>query len=367
MAADIQSVIGARNLIGLIQGVVSGVPADVMPPAFLSANRSVEGATGEYTRVEGTRKTARLVQYGAPSVKRGLQGISEVPIKLLHTFEHQHHTAATLLNLQAEDSPAKQARGKQTIARQVKEFGTLFRNLRVSAVYSAFAKGAIYFDGDGNLLPSSSGAMTTVNFQVPAGNQSQLNVFGSGDVLNANWDTAATDLHAQMRALHKAARKLTGYPLRYAFYGENIPGYIYANTTAQAFITGVPSLSEQAAKATIPNGLFGFNWVPVDEAFFVDKDDAYQDWFGADQIVFTPAPSPDWYEFVEGSYLIPRSLNLTKDASAALGQVEEVTGAFSYATLEDDPTGIKHLAGDTFLPIVKVPDAIFNATVPTGS
>jgi len=35
----------------------------------------------------------------------------------------------------------------------------------------------------------------------------------------------------QIGKLKKAARKLTGYPLKYAFYGENVPDYINANTT----------------------------------------------------------------------------------------------------------------------------------------
>jgi hypothetical protein len=36
---------------------------------------------------------------------------------------------------------------------------------------------------------------------------------------------------------------------------------------------------------------------------------------------------------------------------------------FSYAQVTSDPVTVKHVAGDTFLPVLKVPKAIFIATV----
>lgn len=363
MAKTIDQVLAARNLCGLIQGVVTGVPADALPPSFLTPNKTVEGNRGSYTKVEGTRKTARIIQYGSPSQKRGLAGISEQAVTLLHTFEHQNHDPTVLQNLLSEDSEVKQVMGKQSIARQVSEFGALFKNLRVSAVYSAMAQGAIYFDGDGNLLPTSSGAKVTVDFAVPAGNQDQLDVFGTGAIISASWATAATLIGAQIRALKVAALKKTGYPLVHAFYGSSIPDYLYANTQISAMIAGSPRLSEAAANGDIPQGLCGLQWHPVNAAFYDDYTDTIRDWFASDKVVFTPDPSPDWYEFIEGTYPVPNGLGVSSDALAALANVTATAGAFSYATITDDPVGIKHLAGDTFLPVIKVPGAIFIADV----
>jgi len=42
-----------------------------------------------------------------------------------------------------------------------------------------------------------------------------------------------------------------------------------------------------------------------------------------------------------------------------LGNVMEVYGQFSYATVTRNPVGLEHAARDTFLPLIKVPDAIF--------
>lgn len=363
MAKTIEQVLAARNLCGLIRGVVTGVPSDILPPSFLTPNKTVEGNHGTYTQVNGTRKTARIVQYGSPSQKRGLAGISEKAVTLLHTFEHQHHNPLVLQNLLSEDSEVKQTMGKQTVARQVSEFGALFKNLRISAVYSALAQGAIYFDADGNLLPTASGATVTVDYGVPAGNKAQLDVFGSGAIISASWATAGTLIGNQIRALKKAARKKTGYPIVHAFYGSSIPDYLLANTQIQALIAASPRLSEAAAAGDVPQGLCGLQWHPVDQAFYDDANDVLQDWFGADTVVFTPEPSPDWYEFLEGTYPVPNSLTVSADASAALGNVTAQAGPFSYAVVTDDPVGIKHLAGDTFLPVMKVPGAIFISDV----
>ena len=358
-------VLSYKNLIGLIQAIVGSVPADIIPAGFLSITDNTIGNTGTYMKVEGTRETARIVHYGSPSQKRDLTGIAEVPVTLLHTFEHVSHPAALLQNLREEVGPMRQQMAKQTVSRQLGIFGQRFRNLRISAVYSALAKGAIYFDGEGNLLPSSTGAKVTIDFGVPAGNKSQLNVFGEGNILGAAWDAAGTDIPKQLNALHDAARELTGYPLRYAFYGKNVPSYLLTNNMVKAAIAGSPRLSENVYRGEIPDGLCGLTWVPANSAFYADNAGVIRRWFGDDQIVFAPEPSPEWWGVIEGSYVIPTKLDVMRDAADALASVDQVMGPFSYATLSDDPVSVKHFGGDTFLPVLKVPGAVFLAEVPT--
>ena len=43
--------------------------------------------------------------------------------------------------------------------------------------------------------------------------------------------------------------------------------------------------------------------------------------------------------------------------------IKNVAGMFAYAYVTKDPMGIKEVAGDTFLPLIKVPAAVFQATV----
>jgi hypothetical protein len=364
MAKQVEQILSADNLTGRINKIVGGVPDNILPPGFFTVSATCEGNQTSYTKVDGTRQTARAVMFGAASVQRALQGISEARVTLLHTFEHIHHPAATLLNLRNEDNPGKQKLGRQSIARQVKTFGEYFRNLRISAVYSMLAKGAIYWDKEGNLLPSSTNAHITNDFQVPAGNKDQLDVFGDGDIFDTDWTAAGTDILIQLANLKIAARKLTGYELTTAYYGSAVLGKLLGNTAIKELINNNPSLSSQAVMGGIPDGLAGFKWVPISEAFFNDASGNNQDWFENDNIVFTPDVNNEWYEFIEGSYPIPRSQSISNDMTAALAQLNETQGAFSWAELTTDPPGIKHLGGDTFLPVLKVPGAIFIAETP---
>ena len=367
MAKTVQQVLGADNLCGLIQGVVGGVPGDILPPSFTAPTRSVEGVVCSYDKVEGTRKTARRVQAGSPSVRRSTKGVTEVPVALITSHEHFCHTANVFQNLRSEGSEARQKLGRQTIGRHTGDFGRLFKNLRIASVYSILANGAVYFDAEGELLPSSTSAVVTVDMQIPAGNKSALNVFGEGAILSAAWDTAATDIPKQIRKLKAASRKLTGYPIKHAFYGENIPSHFLGNTRIKALIAGSPRLSEAFASGDeIPGGLLGLQWHPVNEAFYNDANGTDQDFFGANACTFTPDPSPEWWEVIEGSQPIPNGLGISGNALEALSMIEEAVGAFSYAELTTDPVGIKHHGGDTFLTVAKVPKAIFPATVPVA-
>ena len=363
MATPIDQVLDTTNLIGMIQDVIGAIPGDLLPTAFMTSGDSIEGTTGTYDHISSNRKSAIINQSGSPAQKVNLKGVSKRPITLIHSFEEQSHSAATLIGLRNEGTAGQQARGEQTVARQVKDFGSRFSNLRLSTVYSTLSKGAIYVDSAGGLLSSASGAAYTIDFSVPAGNQNQLNVNGDGAVIGASWATAATDIAGQIIELKARARKFTGYGVKHAFYGPNIPNYLLKNTTAKAAIAGSPRLSEQVALAEIPNGLFGLEWHPVNQAFFEQENGNQFDWFGGDQVTFTPDPSIEWWDILEGSEWIPGSLNLSSDASAALANLIEVTGGFSYAEMTTNPAGIRHFAGDNFSPVLKVAKAIFLANV----
>jgi hypothetical protein len=365
MATTIQNVLDSENLTGLTREVIGGIPSDLIPPGFLASTESVTGNTAKYDKVSTTRQSARIVHYGAPSVKRNLQGISSQPVNLLHSFQHQTHSAATLVNLRSEGDAAKQMKGQQTVARQVAQFGSEGANLRMSAMYSLLSKGAIYVKADGSLLASSSGAAYTIDFGVPAGNKGTLSVDGGSPILDANWKTAATDIGLQIQNLQVAARKFTGYAIKHAFYGSEVASYIRTNTIAIDAMAGSTRLSEEKFNSNeIPDGLFGLTWHPVSQAFFELADGTATDWFAANAVTFTPDPSPEWIDTIEGSYLVPTDLAIGSDASAMLNNLQEMFGPFSYAELTTDPPGIKHYMGDTFLPVLKVPKAIFIAAVP---
>ena len=354
MAKTIQQLLAAPNMIGVIQSIKTGVP-NPFDPAFMSLTAPTAGDSGHYFKVEGTRQTAQLVQYGSESVRRSQVGVTRQSVKLLHTFLHQLHDPIVLQNILQLDSPGVQAMGQAEIDRQAALFATLFDNLRISAVACMLCKGAVYFDGNGNLLPTSSGAVVTVDYGVPAANKDQVST-----LVDVKWDTVTANIGKQLQNIKDFALRTTGYDLTTAYYGSSVAGWIMANNYTQALAAGNPAISASLLQNTLPDGLFGLKWRPAGSSFFVDADGTAQTLCAADTVILTPDPTRDWYELLEGTYLVPNALGtVSAGASAALSGVTIARGKFQYAKVLDDPVTVKHNAGDTFLPVLKVPAAIF--------
>lgn len=361
MAMTLQQILHFRNLTGIVQGVKGGVP-DLLPAGFSARGRGLPGQTAEWNQVDGTRETAQLVHFGSPAVRRGLKGVTPRTAKMIHTFHDIVHPAATLLQLQSMEDATKQQMGKETLLFQSQQFRAIFDNLRISCRYSALALGKIYFDGSGNLLPTSSGAVITVDFGVPAGNTGGLDVFGAGNLISASWATDTTNIPKDITNIKEAGMKKTGYPIMHCFYGKNIPSYLAVNDYVTPILTNPANgaLAAALANGEIANGTMGLQWHPVGSAFFADSAGTIQSWFGDDAIVFTPDPSPEWFENFEGTAAVPTAIGIAgDDLVSAAANVAEVGGQFSYAKVTDNPVGLQQFFGDTFLPALKVPGAIF--------
>ena len=103
---------------------------------------------------------------------------------------------------------------------------------------------------------------------------------------------------------------------------------------------------------------------PGYEAFYEDDTGATQDLVSGDQVLFTPEPSMDWLDWLEGTYPVPTGIGaITPDAIGAAGQYLGRSRMFSYGQVLSDPVTVKQVAGDTFLPVLKVPKAVFGGTV----
>ena len=258
-SVTLQDVLGGPNLCGVIQGTTTGV-ANAFPPGFYQVDKTVDRDTGQYTRVTGTRTVARMAAYGSPSQQRNLKGVEAVPVKLIHAVESILLPTADYMNLLNYDDGSAQQRGIQEVTRQVRSFRANFDNLRVAALTSMLFQGAIYSDGHGNLLPNATGAKTSVTFNVPAGNRGQLDALGTGDlIITTSWDDASANIDAQLLNLRQVATRLSGYPLRCAFYGKNVPSYLTNNTKLQNyFIRSAGDDASYLSSAEVPSPLLGF-------------------------------------------------------------------------------------------------------------
>jgi len=355
MTTTLQQILSAKQLTRVIVTVVGGVPDDLLPPSFTRDTRPVDGNTATYRKTQSTRKVANRVAYGAKPKRQSKAGIQDVPVVLPHFFETIEHNPVVLQNLMNEGDTAKQRLGNQTITRQTIEQGRRFRNGRMGQLYSMLTRGKISYSSTGDLEITDQAATggVDIDFNVPAGNLNQLDILGNGDIISASWATAATQIITQLRQIRKEYRQSVGMSLKHILYGENIPGYLLDNNQTKELINRSPMLRDRLAVSStgeIPSGFMGFEWWPMDQAFYEKDDGTKVEFWGPDTIVLVPEPSTEWMEWLEGSYPVPRDVGkIFADALAALSQFDIVQGAFSFAKVEISPPSIEHFFGDTVL------------------
>lgn len=362
--ASIEEILHYENMIKVILAVKGGVPGGILPEGMFRPTSRMVGNVGTYTKVESTRRVAQTVMYGSPSKAVSLKGVSKVPVTCIHTFEHFQHEPILLALLKSLDGKT-QERGAEIVGQKIRDFGQRFENLRRAAWYSALANGKIWLDAEGNLLPTAADAVITIDFGIPTGNKNQLDWDGNGAIIDTTWATDTTNIANDIAELIIAGLTLTGYRLTTAYYGQNIPGYLANNKVMKEFLKLNPGANAAILKGGVPNGFLNLNWVNASYAFFEDSKGVNRFFWKDDMVVFTPdVADVGWWNFLEGSYEIPTDLGVVAgDAAAALRALRQVFGTFAYATITHDPVGIKQYGGDTFLPVVSVPKAVFIADV----
>lgn len=355
MGIDLLTTMSYVSLTKAINERKPGIPNPWTPDFFKRRGEPVVGNTARTTVFYGTRRVARNTRFGS-GARRRLQSKSGIQDQvLLHTREEDMFDPYILMQLRSPDAYTR-TRGEQELARQIDDAKTELMNLRIGALTSLMTFGACYFDGDGILLGTSSGAVDTVSWQVPANNLGTCNSRLTG------WNTASTDIVGQILAIKAAALQETGYELKNVYYGVNVPGMLAKNTSIKEFFYRNPGMNaDYLNSGLIPPQMFGLNWIPIIGVQY-EKNDGTAVTFANDNIAaFTPA-TEDWYDMMEGTYPVPKRVGVYSTPEEMLNDLTEVAGMFAYGTLTQDPS-MKVNYGDTFLPWAKNGRAIYIATV----
>ena len=336
MAFSIEQILGYVPLTKAVEKVKAGVPR-TLPPAFYARPKAdqVLGDKALNIAYSGTRKVARLAPYGSPPRQITQLPREAQPVVLLHSIENLPFKQELFLQLRNLEDYTVQRMAATEIAFQASQAGMRFVNLETTAVHMMLANGKLWFDASGNLLPSSSGADLTIDYGVPAGNQNQINWNGGGNIIDASWGTSTTKIVSHIKKIKRAAVLLTGYPLKYAIYGANIPEYLALNGTFQNYLRYHPQFREQFVDAAeIADGTLGLTWIDGSNLFFDDDSGTTQQIVQDDGIIFCPDVADNRaYTIHEGSYPVPKSLTMAQDVESMLANFEIQYGPFGYAMM----------------------------------
>jgi len=366
--ATLESLFAGRNLTRRVQGIKSGLKLSI-PTEFLTPNDEAIGNVAEWFEFDGNRKMAQVVAQDSPAKRVGHQGARKRSATCLRSFEKQAFAMNKLQNLMQVEGEQRDNLGAQYINRQTQELKQRLTNLKQSSAQSMLFRFGVHFDENGSLLPSSTGATVSVTPEIAAGQQGQLDILGEGAIIGASWATASTDIIGHLESIVEQMFRLAGWTITEAFYGKNIPKHIATNDGAKEYINRTPALATQRFESAnkVPDGFQELNWHKASNTQYLDESGAWQKLLGDDEIVFTPAPSPEWWANFRGTEMVPNGVVAAQgnvsDAVSMLSNVSQVSGEFSYAAMSHDPLSIEQFVGDNFLPVIRATKAVCKADV----
>lgn len=264
--------------------------------------------------------------------------------------------------------------GKNYIARQQRFLGQKAGNFR-SMLIGGMVRGVLY----GHQVAAdriyydytSTSATSTIDYQIPSGNKTQLNMLGTGNIISTAWSNPGANIPDQLLKIDAAFTQLTGSRLELVIVnattwnwvlnndyviqnaGSSSPAYTEYKRSTDATDNGEPPTAFEATIAAVPWVRFHITNEGLDlenssgtTTFTKFMPDGAA-WFG-------PNPDPRYFEMLEGGEPISEGPNMAPTIKNGLD-------AWTYNSW--NPTSTVLYALDNALPALYVPAATAYATV----
>lgn len=278
--------------------------------------------------------------------------------------------------------------GQSYIARQVVHLAEKYNNT-IELMTTGMFQDNLYFQLSGdNLLPvigapSSPNLGFQIPFQIPSGNKSQLNLLGTGNIINIGWQNTGAPLIKNCLQIQAAMTQLSGYQVRHFWHNSlmwynillnsevrntagsmNTPFAQYDNVDAGGNMNAYDGMPVAQFTARL-RGLPWASWHISDDVL-VTNSDIDPVWSSApatatytkvcpdNTIIMTPEPSPDWAELYQGAEYI----------SEKVGQPLQLKRGYTFwKEWVTQPSCIELIALMNMIPLLYVPNAVCFATV----
>ncbi len=190
------------------------------------------GRNGSYNIFNATLQVASGKMPGTAAGRRAPQTASKVPFVYPRLFDSIPLLAEDINNIAKIDDPAQRDKaGTNFIARQTQYLAQLAGNWRTAMLVGTL-RDSLYYIADGETWHwtyDSSGAAGQIATSMPAGNKSQLNMVGAGNIISATWANPATDIPSHLLAIHAAFQQLSGSGLQSVMVQSSLWNSIISN------------------------------------------------------------------------------------------------------------------------------------------
>lgn len=273
------------------------------------------------------------------------------------------------------------AGGQDFVARQERKIAKRF-NTTIELMTAGLIRGQFYMKVVGeNLVPfiaDPGGVKLTVDYGIPAGNKSQLNMLGAGNIIGTTWANADAPILDDIFRIKAAFAQLTGMALRHIWVNSILWSYVIKNTqvrnTAGSSNTPFASFEQVPEKGSdgeplgeytaILKGDPTIQWHINDEVIAtggtIDPSNANNDGATLEKVIpdnhaiFMPEVSPLWARnYLGGEYVVDY------DGAPAVKR----SGYYFWTTPKSQPSGIELIGLLNALPLLYRPKAIADGTV----
>lgn len=352
--------------------IKAGMPK-FYPAGFdkVSSNKPV-GIIAMYEAYNGVRNGGRFTNYDGPPVSVEVTGSQKQFITALGGREEITVPSELVLGLKS-NIPFVAGNAMNEYLRRIRNFTTRAVSRRTNMVASVATTGALYVSPNvngitqgnamGNVITNSAG----INAANRLSGYTPLNIAQSAALPNStvtvpDFANAATDIPGFFRALRVAYIKTTGYLPKLIQYGQNIPSYLGSvNTSMQAYWSRNQTYGKAYQDTNeVPAGALDFTWHPSYLQYYMDETTGTTtptQWLTADKIVITPDIDEGWYEYTEGSCIIPKGIptlvNSSADLMTMLDQLEYRWGINGFSYMHPTTFQIATVVQDYSIPIPK--------------
>jgi hypothetical protein len=256
--------------------------------------------------------------------------------------------------------------GEVYLSRQEAYLAQRFANL-IEFQTAAMLRGSYSYDEDGDALRHGfSGGETSVNFQIPAGNLSQLDMLGGGNILAADWDTATTDIPAHLHAINAAMIQLTGMGLAHVVLTSTGWQQIVSNNIVQDQGGSSGPVFQTLSRTSAGEFTVTLRALPWITFHVIDyglevydgASEVFTKLVEDDHAAFLPEPSPRWVQYLEGSEVVTEGPN---------GPKHERFGFHAWSFPTHDPSGWELSAVLNGIPALYTPKALAYGQISGGS
>ncbi len=191
------------------------------------------GRFGAFHIFDHTRKVALGRAPGTAAGRSAPNAVGQTLFAYPRMHDSIPLSAEILHNLGQIANPAMRDKaGADMIARQTDYLAEKAANWR-KAMLIGMLRDSLYYTVSGDDVKFSYSSGNQISFQMPAGNKTQLNMLGEGNIINATWSNTSTDIPDHLGKINRAFQILCGGRLAAAIITHQIFNYIRRNDVVQ--------------------------------------------------------------------------------------------------------------------------------------